>query len=66
MAYQMHFNLDKAELLQLKPYPFICMINFINKKLEIEKSKPTFIISVLKVESYTVNIYRSVLIDSIG
>ena len=30
----------KAELLQLKPHPFICMINFINKKLEIEKTKP--------------------------
>ena len=29
----------KAELLQLKPHPFICMRNFINKKLEIEKTK---------------------------
>ena len=40
----------KAELLQLKPHPFIYMRNFINKKLEIEKTKPTFIISILKVE----------------
>ena len=41
---------NNAELLQLKPHPFICMRNFINKKLEIEKTKPTFSISVLKVE----------------
>ena len=39
--------LVKSELLQLKPHPFICMRN---KKLEIEKTKPTFIILVLKVE----------------
>ena len=32
----------KAELLQLKPNPFICMRNLINKKLEIKKNKPTF------------------------
>jgi hypothetical protein len=24
---------SKAELLQLKPHPFICMINFINKNV---------------------------------
>ena len=35
---------NKAELLQLKPHPFICMRNFINIKLDIEKTKPTFII----------------------
>ena len=50
----------KAELLQLKPHPFICMRNSINKKLEIEKTKPTFIISVLKVE------YWVVLVSSIS
>ena len=40
----------KAELLQLKPHPFICMGNFIDKKFGNRKIKPTFIISVLKVE----------------
>ena len=43
------FNIfHQAELLQLKPHPFICTRNFINKK--VEKAKPTFIISVLKAE----------------
>ena len=41
----MRYLSGKAELLQLKPHP-----NFINKKMEIEKTKPTFIKSVLKVE----------------
>ena len=40
----------KAELLQLKPHPFICMRNFINKKVGNQKTMPTFIMSVLKVE----------------
>ena len=39
---------SKAKLLQLKPHPFICTRNFINKK--VGKTKPTFIISVFKVE----------------
>ena len=37
---------DKAELVQLKPHSFICMRNLLIKKLEIEKTKATFIISV--------------------
>ena len=41
----------KAELLQLKPHPFICMRNFINEKVGNRKSKLTLIISVLKVEN---------------
>ena len=53
-------TVSQAELLQLKPHPFICMKSFINKKLEIEKTKPTFIISVLKVE------YLVVLVSSIA
>ena len=28
----------KAELLQLKPHPFICMINFISKKVGNRKN----------------------------
>ena len=41
---------DKAELLQLKPHPFVCIKIFIGyKSWEIEKTKPTFSISVLKV-----------------
>ena len=34
-------KIPKAELLQLKPHPFICMKNLLIKKLEIEKTKPT-------------------------
>ena len=30
--------LDKAELLQLKPHPFICMRNFMNKKFGNRKN----------------------------
>ena len=30
----------KAELLLLKLTPIICLVNFINKKVEIEKTKP--------------------------
>ena len=33
--------MSKAELLQLKLTPIICLMNFINKKLEIEKTKLT-------------------------
>ena len=40
----------KSELLQLKPHPFICMRNFINKKVGNQKTMPTFIISIFKVE----------------
>ena len=29
---------DKAELLQLKPHPFICMRNFLNKKVGNQKN----------------------------
>ena len=46
----MHVH-TKAELLQLKPHPFICMGNFIDKKVgNQKKTKPTFIMSFLKVE----------------
>ena len=44
---------DKAELLQegiFFPHPFICQRRFSNKKVGNQKTKPTFIISVLKVE----------------
>ena len=43
----------KAELLQkgiFFPHPFICQRRFSNEKVEIENTKPTFIILVLKVE----------------
>ena len=43
----------KAELLQeglFSPHPYICHRRFVMKKLEIEKTKSTYIISVLKVE----------------
>ena len=45
---------DKAELLQLNHTRFICPRNFIIKKSEFEKTKTTFIISVLKVVDYRV------------
>ena len=47
---------SKAELLQegiFFPHSFIRDV-LVMKKLEIEKTKPTFIISVLKVEYYVV------------
>ena len=44
-----HFADDKAELLQLNYTQFSSLGIFIVKKLEIEKTKTTFIISVLKV-----------------
>ena len=31
--FQVKKYVNKAELLQLQPHPFICMINFINKKV---------------------------------
>ena len=37
---------SKAELLQLKPHPYICMRNFINKKVGNRKKQAQF----LKVE----------------
>ena len=40
----------KAELLQLKLNNLFASELLLMKKLEIEKTKPTFIISVLKVE----------------
>ena len=40
----------KAELLELKPIHLFARELFLMKKLEIEKTKPTFIISVSKVE----------------
>ena len=45
--------LTKAELLLLKLIHLLARELFLMKKLEIEKTKPTLIISVLKVE-YTV------------
>ena len=47
--FQQTFERSKAELLQLKPHPFIRMRNFINKKVENRKTTPTFMISILKV-----------------
>ena len=44
----LQFNTTKAELLQLNRTQFPSMGIFISKKLEIEKTKTTFIISVLK------------------
>ena len=41
---------NKAKLLQLKLLQIFARDIFLMKKLEIEKTKPTFIISVLKVE----------------
>ena len=43
-------NFPKAELLQLKFIHLFASQLLPMKKLEIEKTKPTFIISVLKVE----------------
>jgi len=40
----------KAKFLQLKLLQIFARDIFLMKKLEIEKTKPTFIISVLKVE----------------
>ena len=40
----------KAKLLQLKLIQIFARAILLMKKLEIEKTKPTFIISVLKVE----------------
>jgi hypothetical protein len=40
----------KAKLLQLKLLHIFARAIFLMKKLEIEKTKPTFIISSLKVE----------------
>jgi hypothetical protein len=31
--HQKTFGVAKAKLLQVKPHPFICIINFINKKV---------------------------------
>ena len=38
----------KAELLQLKPHPFICVRNFINKKV-VNQIRPTFKTDIIKV-----------------
>ena len=45
---------SKAKLLQLKLIHIFARAILLMKKLEIEKTKPTFIISVLKVEYYVV------------
>ena len=42
----------KAKLLQLKRIHIFARAILLMKKLEIKKTKPTFIISVLKVEYY--------------
>ena len=44
------YVLGKAKYLQLKLLQIFARDIFLMKKLEIEKTKPTFIISVLKVE----------------
>ena len=51
--------LYKAKLLQLKLIHIFARAILLMKKLEIEKTKPTFIISVLKVE------YQVALVSSI-
>ena len=51
---------DKAELLQLNRTQFPSLGIFVSKKYEIEKTKTTFIISVLKV------VYLVVLVFSIS
>ena len=51
---------SKAELLQLKLIRFFAREFLLMKKLKIEKSKPTFNISALKVE------YWVVLVSSIS
>ena len=48
--YGQSISLSKAELLQLKLIHLFARELFLMKKLEIEKTKPTFIISVLKVD----------------
>ena len=40
----------KAELVQVTKFQLFAWENLLIKKLEIQKTKPTFIISVLKVE----------------
>jgi ABC-type iron transport system FetAB permease component len=47
------FQLDntKAKLLQLKLIHIFARATLLMKKLKIEKTKPTFIISVLKVDN---------------
>ena len=52
--------LTKAELLQLKLIHLFARDILLIKRLEIGKTKPTFIISVLKVE------YKVVLVSSIS
>ena len=52
--------ITKAKLLQLKPNPFIFMMNLIDKNLETKKTKPSFTIAVFKVE------YCVVLVSSIS
>ena len=37
----------KAELLQLKPHPFICMRNFINEKLKANVSQENCVLSMI-------------------
>ena len=44
MAYYEKSDLTKAELLQLKLTPIICLMNFISKKVGSRKTKPSFII----------------------
>ena len=38
---------SKAELVQVNHNPIICLRNFIKKKLEIEKTKPTSVFKVV-------------------
>ena len=45
-----HLNAAKAKLLQLTLIHILARAILLMKKLEIEKTKSTFIISVLKVE----------------
>ena len=49
-SFDLHILDPKAELLQLKLIHLFARKLFLMKKLEIKKTKPTFIISVLKVE----------------
>ena len=49
-----------AELLHLKLTPIICLMNFIYKKLEIETTKPTIIISTFKTDIKKVGLVFSI------
>ena len=56
----LNFQISKAELLQLNRTQFPSLGIFVRKKLEIEKTKTTFIISVLKVLYYVALVFSKI------